>query len=860
MDFKQVLESQFLPFVIKPGRYIGNELGSIHKAGDYPLRMALAFADKYELGMSNLGLQIIYKLVNDLDFAVCERVFAPDLDAEKRLRDSELPLFSLESFTPLNKFDLVGFSLSYELCLTNVLTILDLSRIPLKSTDRGDSDPLICAGGPICFNAEPISDFIDFFYVGEVETVLEDILRAVTESKTQSRHERLRRLAVIPGVYVPSFYRPSYNENGHFAGFEKVEPSAPDRIVAGVNRDISSRNYPDKPLVPFEEVTHDRLAVEIMRGCGHGCRFCQAGVIYRPKRDRKVDDIVQQVVTAIDNSGYEELTLLSLSSSDYRELDLLLARLHDRLRDKHVKISLPSLRPTQRSLELARKVSPEDKPALTFALEGGTERMRSVINKQVSIEEFYQVIQNALASGWRLIKLYFMIGLPTETEADIDGIVDVIKNCERICRRQKGKASINVTISPFSPKAHTPWQWEPHLSIEEIVDKNAVLRRACRGRYVQLKTRSAETSYLEGVFSRGDRRLGNVILRAYELGARFDGWSEHFDFSIWKRAFDDSDLSMDEYCRERELVEPLPWDHVDKGVSKDWLWREYQRAHEVGEVRVPNGQGFKLADLAIPAAEVAEELLVPKAVTAARFGRKPKRTVSSTVMAVPRSRIRVSWAKDESVRFMAHLANTRVFERAIRRAGIPVSFTQGFRPRQKLSFGPPLTLGYVSKMEYLDIQLESPYSDEMFDRLRSNLPSGFTALEARTVLAKGASLSSLINLACYEVPLPKDHGITQAVLDDTLSLDSLVITRRRADETKEVEVRKSILTLELRTEKGSDLLYMELGLGNLGFVRPDELLINRFGLSQESVLPIPICRTDLLIWQSGQRLTPFEVN
>lgn len=860
MDFKQLLESQFLPFVIKPGRYIGNELGSIHKTGDYPLRMALAFADKYELGMSNLGLQIIYKLVNDLDFAVCERVFAPDLDAEKRLRDCDLPLFSLESFTPLSNFDLIGFSLSYELCLTNVLTILDLARVPLKSSERGDNDPLICAGGPVCFSGEPMADFIDFFYVGEVETVLEEILRVVTDSKSQSRHDRLLRLVAIPGVYVPGFYRATYTDNGRFAGLEKLEPSAPDKIVAGVTRDISARHYPDKPLVPFEEVTHDRLSVEIMRGCGHGCRFCQAGVIYRPKRDRKVNDIVEQVVAAIDSSGYEELTLLSLSSSDYKELDLLLARLHDRLRDKHVKISLPSLRPTQKSLDLARKVSPEDKPALTFALEGGTERMREVINKQVSIEEFYQVIQSALASGWRLIKLYFMIGLPTETEADIHGIVEVIKNCERICKRQKGKASINVTISPFSPKAHTPWQWERHLSIAEIIEKNAALRRACRGRYVQLKTRNAETSYLEGVFSRGDRRLGDVILEAHRSGARFDGWSEHFDFSLWQQAFDKCGLTMEEYCREHEQDEPLPWDHVDKGVSKDWLWREDQRAHEVEETEAVSGQGFKLADLAIPAAELTEELLVPKAANTTRFGRRPKRAVGTTTMAVPRSRIRVSWAKDDTVRFMAHLANTRVFERAIRRAGIPVSFTQGFRPRQKLSFGPPLTLGYVSSMEYLDIQLESPFSDEMFDRLSSSLPSGFTALAARPMLAKGASLSSLINLACYEVPLPKGHGITQSMLDDTLSLDSLVITRRRADESKEVEVRKSILTLELRTEKGSDLLYMELGLGNLGFVRPDELLINRFGMSQEKVLPIPICRTNLLIWQSGQRLTPFEVN
>ncbi|MFH2054739.1 MAG: TIGR03960 family B12-binding radical SAM protein, partial [bacterium] len=537
MQLRQQIESQFLPFVIKPGRYVGNELGAIHKAEPGLVSLALAFPDKYELAMSHLGLQIIYKIVNDLDFACCERVFAPDIDAEARLRELNLPLFSLESCRALSEFDLIGFSISYELGFTNLLTMLELAQVPLHSAERGETDLLVCAGGPTCFNPEPIADFLDFFFVGEVEGSIEEILRIVQQRSTLGRTATLEKLAQLQGVYVPSFYEPSYDDRGRFAGIRKTNEQAPDRVEAAVCKELSTDIYPTQPIVPFEEVAHDRLAVEIMRGCGHGCRFCQAGVIYRPKRDRKVEDIVNYTVQTLNQTGYEEITLLSLSSSDYKQLDDLIRRLTDQLRGKHVKISLPSLRPTTRSLELAKRISPDDRPALTFALEGGTERMREVIKKQVGIEEFSRVVSDAFASGWKLIKLYFMIGLPTETETDLHGIVDVVRNCERLCRRQHSKGSINVTISPFSPKAHTPWQWERQADIEEVSDKNAFLRRGCRSRHLQMKWRDPELSHLEGILSRGDRRLAPVIERAQQLGARFDGWSEHFDFALWLQAF-----------------------------------------------------------------------------------------------------------------------------------------------------------------------------------------------------------------------------------------------------------------------------------------------------------------------------------
>jgi radical SAM family uncharacterized protein/radical SAM-linked protein len=858
MDRKQILDSTFFPFVIKPGRYIGNELGSVHKEGSDLVRMAIAFPDKYELGMSHLGLEIIYKLVNDLDFAACERVFAPDLDAEERLRRLDKPLFSLESFRPLGEFDLIGFSLSYELCLTNMLTILELGPIPLYSRDRSDEDPIICAGGPACFNPEPIADFLDFFFVGEVETAIGNIVGLLKDSRGRPRSERLKQISEIPGVYVPGYYEPEYDQSGRLAGLNVTEPGAPEKIEAQNVKSLERDFYPTQPIVPFEEITHDRLSVEIMRGCGHGCRFCQAGIIYRPKRDRDVAEVVDYTLTALKETGYEELTLLSLSSSDYKKLDDLVNRLTGALRNKHVKISLPSLRPTMKSLELAKRISPDDRPSLTFALEGGTERMREVINKQVGIEEFYQVVSNAFVSGWRLIKIYFMIGLPTETDDDLRGIGDVVKNCERLGRRHKGSTSINVSISPFTPKAHTPWQWEPQASIAEISEKQAALRRICRGRNIQLKLRNAEMSYLEGVFSRGDRRLAQVIERAHQLGARFDGWSEHFEMGKWQQAFSDCNLTMEEYTRAREYDATLPWDHIDKGLSKSWLWRERERAYQVTETPETAGEGFELGEIARIPTEAKEELLTGEPSAKGRYGRRPKRQVTGINVAIPRSRVRFAWAKDESQRFIAHLATVRMFERANRRAELPVAYTQGHHPRQKLSFGPPLSLGYTSRAEYFDVQLEAPFNEEIVERLAASLPSGFRLVQAKPVMGRTPSLTSEINLAAYEIGLPAKHGISSDRIHEVMAKDSLVIKRKRGDSEKEVDIRSSIITADLSEDQQGDKLFLELALGNLGFTRPDEVLINCFGFEPEEVLTLPICRTELLIWRHGRRQTPFE--
>ncbi|MCK4856559.1 MAG: TIGR03960 family B12-binding radical SAM protein [candidate division Zixibacteria bacterium] len=857
---RKLLESEFFPFVTRPARYIGNELGAVHKEGSNLVRMALAFPDKYELGMSNLAIQIIYNLVNDLDFAVCERVFTPDLDAAALMRKQGIPLFSLESFTPIAEFDLVGFSLSYELNFTNMLAMLDLAGIPFRSEERGEEHPLICAGGPACFNPEPIADFLDFFYVGEVEETIGELLTVAGRKGERNRAERLKALSRIEGVYVPSYYRPLYSEDQRFRGLEKLQEGVPDRIKAGMTGEIAPDYYPTQPIVPFEEVTHDRLTVEIMRGCGHACRFCQAGIIYRPKRDRKATEIVDLAVTNLKNTGYDELTLLSLSASDYQEMDQLITLLLDRLGDRHIKISLPSLRPTMKSLELARRISPHDRPALTFALEGGSERMRQVINKNISIEEFYHVVQSAFAAGWRLIKLYFMIGLPSETDDDLKGIVEVIRNCEQICRRHRGRANINVTISPFSPKALTPWQWERQDSIEKIARKNAFLKRSCRSRHVQLKIRSGEVNYLEGVCSRGDRRLSAVIEKAYELGARFDGWSEHFNFGIWQQAFAECGIRMEDYTRERSINEALPWDHIDKGISTDWLRRERERSHHVDELESDKDGDFKFADIIIAPCEVAEQVLDVLPASRGKFGRKPKRKVTGIDVAVPRSRLRICWSKDERVRFLAHLATARMFERALRRAEIPVAYSQGYHPRPRISLGPPLSLGYTSKAEYLDIQLQKPFYDNMIERLNRKLPSGFRVTNAMPIMGKATSLSGLINLACYEVQLPERKRITPAIIEDTLARAEILITRRRGEKVKQVEVRKAILNIELREGEPDDILYLELGLGNLGFVRPDDLMINCFGYRQEEILPLNICRTDLLVWESGKRMTPFEVN
>jgi radical SAM family uncharacterized protein len=575
-----------LPHVTKPARYTGQEWNQVRKPWSLAkLTIALAYPDVYEVGMSNLGLAILYELLNQQEGIVAERVYTPWPDMEKAMRDAGIPLFSLESRRPLNDFDIVGFSLQYELNYSNVLTMLDLAGIPLHASERlaEPAAPLVIGGGTCTYNAEPLADFFDLFVIGEGEEVVLELAALYLEARDTVgvdgwKQRFLLRAAQMEGIYVPGLYSVGYRPDGTVSAVTPLKPGVQAVVRKRIVRDLPPP--PVRPVVPFVQVVHDRAMIEIMRGCKRGCRFCQAGMIYRPVRERPVDDLLTAADQLLSNTGHEEIALVSLSSTDYTAIERLVRELSQRYAEKRISISLPSLRTDTFSIGLARMIQRTRKTGLTFAPEAGSERLRCVINKGVTAEDLLRTAEAAYASGWQRIKLYFMLGLPTETMEDVLAIADLVMSVRSIGRRERGRrAQVNVSVNTFVPKPHTPFQWLPLESVEAIGQRQQALRRALRSRAIKLSWSGAEETWLEAALSRGDRRLGQVILRAWQRGARFDAWNEWLRPEVWRRAFADSGLNPSFYTtRQREQDETFPWDHIDTGVRKSFLWEEYQRA------------------------------------------------------------------------------------------------------------------------------------------------------------------------------------------------------------------------------------------------------------------------------------------
>jgi len=774
---------EFLSSVSKPVRYLGREIHSIRKdPAEVKLRFCLAFPDVYEVGMSHLGIQILYHLLNGKNGIACERVFAPWVDMEGILRQRKIALSSLESSTPLKQFDIVGFSLQYELCFTNVLNMLELSDIPLLSKDRDDTFPLVIAGGPLAFNPAPVADFFDALVIGDGEEAILEICDLALQWKEErgKKEDILKSLSQVEGIYVPCL---------HTEG---------QRIRKRVVADLNQAFFPTCPIVPYMKVVHDRLSIEIARGCKRGCRFCEAGFIHRPYRERTQSLIEEMINASLKRTGYEELSLLSLSAGDYSSIAPLLSELMDRYETKKVAVSFPSLRIESVVGRLAEEVKRVRKTGFTVAPEAGTERLRRVINKELEERVFFQGLSDLFSKGWKNIKLYFMMGLPTEREEDLRGILELTKKIASLVEREKIHPNINVSLSTFVPKPHTPFQWESQISLEEMKEKLHLMREGVRKNHLHFKWQNPHLSFLEGIFSTGDRNLSRVLVEAFRLGCRFDGWSDQFRYPLWKEAFEKAGVRMDFHARKKNFEDPLPWSFIETGGNVQFLWDEYQRGleekisppcvkdscHQCG---ICDGKNITVRE-SDPAAIKGLE----------RIARKESQKKGT------KKKIRLRFKKQGEMRFLSHLELVHLFYRASKRADLPLCFSEGFHPMPRIVFATALPVGMESLMEIVDMECEGKMTPpEVMERLNQTLPPGIEIMDAGEVpLFFDPSSSS--HPSAYWIPLdhliPREEAI--AKIKKALDKKEFFIHQERDGKKRSVDIRPLIERLETKERPG----------------------------------------------------------
>lgn len=814
--------------VLRPSRYINNELNSVHKRS--PVRVALAFPDIYDVGMSHLGLKILYDIINNIPYASAERAFSPWPDMEYEMRRLNLPLCTLESKDPLRDFDIVGFSLQYELSYPTVLNMLDLSGIPVRAEDRGNDDPIILAGGPCTANPIPMLPFIEAFLIGDGEDAIFEIINIVYQSKGD-RKAILKGLAGIEGIYVPSV---------HGEGKD-----SPLKVKRRYVKDLDSAPYPLSPVVPFTPVVHDRITIEVSRGCPRGCRFCQAGMIYRPLRERSPERIMEIAEESLRKTGYEEISLSSLSTGDYCNLIPLLKEMNRLFSEKVVSISLPSLRVASVNRDVLREIKTVRKTGFTIAPEAATERLRRVINKDFSDEDYERALHALFSEGWENLKLYFMIGLPGERDEDIEAIPEMALRAIKVAKRySKRFVNLSVTVSPFVPKTHTPFQWLGQEPIDKIKEKIEYLKGKLSKKGINYKGHDPHMSLLEAVLSRGDSSISNLIEEAWKRGCRLDAWTDWFDFNRWVSASEAIGIDLSGYAsRNLNIDGTLSWDIIDTGIKKEFLRRELERARS--EEMTPEcrqkcfGCGLNCIS------KTRNELSLMSDGLSTHHGSRS----THHGLCITQLRLRVQFRKTGMMKYLSHRELMTTIIRVVRRADIPVLYSQGFHPSPRLSFGPPLNVGVSGLKEYFDMDVKEGLSLNIKDRLNDTLPEGIRINDVFLVKKSVPSLDSFIKRYEYEIICPDVVGAL-----DFMSKDNFVIERETAKgERLSIDLKAMVESLQIIDKDRLRLILVD----RIEKVRLNEVIEAIFG----TMVPVDIIRTGLFGWdpESNKWVEPSEL-